>query len=293
MAMARARLERWMPLLRAVGFGAGVALIVVTGIAAARSVDTAEIRWAPLAAALVPAMAWWLGLARLWSVLVAGRWAAPDASTWCRTQVMRYLPGGFWAPASRLAVVHGTALDRFTVVVAENVIALCAALAIGGIAMALVDSWWWALLVPALVVPVLASRRLPRRLDPARTLDATGGAVVAFVAYVICAVLVQSGVSGWHEPVAVAGAAAIAWAAGLVVVIAPGGLGVREVVYIGLMGTRLSHGEPATGAVALRLVTIVAELAVFIVVARPRRAERAGATPSVGGGSAHGHRRTS
>jgi hypothetical protein len=275
-----------MPLLRVVGFAAAVALIVITGIAAARSVDTADIRWAPLVAALVPGLAWWLGLARLWSVLVAGRWAAPAASTWCRTQVMRYLPGGFWAPVSRLAVVDGTALDRFTVVVAENVIALCAALAIGGIAMALVDAWWWAPLTAALVVPVLVSRRLPRRLDPARTWDATGGAVLAFAAYVICAVLVQSGVSGWHQPVAVAGAAAIAWAAGLVVVIAPGGLGVREVVYIGLMGTRLSHGHLATGAVALRVVTVVAELAVFIVVARPRRTDRLPRIP-------HGYRRTS
>jgi hypothetical protein len=286
MATARARLEPWMPLLRVVGFAAAVALIVITGVAAARSVDTADIRWAPLVAALVPGLAWWLGLARLWSVLVAGRWAAPAASTWCRTQVMRYLPGGFWAPVSRLAVVDGTALDRFTVVVAENVIALCAALAIGGIAMALADAWWWAPLTAALVVPVLVSRRLPRRLDPARTWDATGGAVAAFAAYVICAVLVQSSVSGWHQPVAVAGAAAIAWAAGLVVVIAPGGLGVREVVYIGLMGTRLSHGDLATGAVALRVVTLVAELAVFVVVARPRRADGLRRVP-------HGYRRTS
>jgi hypothetical protein len=265
-----ARLDRWMPLLRAIGFVAAIALIVVTAVAAVRSVDTANIEWWPLAVAVVPATLWWLGLVRLWSVLVTGRWHPVPASTWCRTQVLRYLPGGFWAPASRLAVVEGGALDRLTIVVAENVIALCAALAIGGVALALAGEWWWAALVLVLAAPPVVAARMPGRLDPARTREATIGAVAAFLAYVVCAALVQGGVSGFHEPVATAGAAAIAWGAGLVVVIAPGGLGVREVVFIALMHGRLPHGELATGAVALRVVTIVAELAVFVVIARPR-----------------------
>ena len=52
----------------------------------------------------------------------------------------------------------------------------------------------------------------------------------------IAAVLVQTAVSGrLDDPFAVAGAAAVAWAAGLVVVIAPSGIGVREVVYVALL----------------------------------------------------------
>jgi hypothetical protein len=282
-ATARALVERWMPLLRAVGFVAAVALIVVTAVAAVHSVDTSNIDWWPLGVALVPATLWWLGLVRLWSVLISGRWDPAPASTWCRTQVLRYLPGGFWAPASRLAVVEGGALDRVTIVVAENVIALCAALAIGGIALAVADAWWWAALVFSLAGPAIVARRMPQRLDPARTARATSGAVAAFLAYVVCAALVQGGVSGFDEPVATAGAAAIAWAAGLVVVIAPGGLGVREVVFIGLMHGRLPHGELATGAVALRVVTIVAELAVFVVIARPKAGETPVEPGSVGG----------
>lgn len=277
-----------MPLLRAFGFVAGIALLVLTGVAAVSSVDAGDLDWAPLVAALVPATIWWLGLARLWSVLVAGRFNHADASIWCRTQVLRYLPGGFWAPVSRLAVVDGAALDRFAIVIAENAIALCAALAIGGAALALVDEPWWAVLVLALAVPVLAAPRAHRRLDPARAVDATAGAVVAFIAYVACAVLVQGGVSGFDEPVATAGAAAIAWAAGLVVLIAPGGLGVREIVFIALMDGRLPRGELATGAVTLRIVTIIVELAVFVVIARPRRSRGAVVAAAVGERSGSG-----
>jgi uncharacterized membrane protein YbhN (UPF0104 family) len=48
------------------------------------------------------------------------------------------------------------------------------------------------------------------------------------------------------------------------VIIAPSGLGVREVVYVGLLAGVFAKGEPAAGAVVLRLVTIVAELLVLL-----------------------------
>jgi uncharacterized membrane protein YbhN (UPF0104 family) len=76
-------------------------------------------------------------------------------------------------------------------------------------------------------------------------------------------------VSGRTEVFEVAGAAAIAWAAGLVVVIAPSGLGVREVVYVALLAGTFSNTEATTAAVTMRLVTVVAELAVLVFLGRP------------------------
>ncbi|MEA2170569.1 MAG: hypothetical protein QOF76_3869, partial [Solirubrobacteraceae bacterium] len=76
-------------------------------------------------------------------------------------------------------------------------------------------------------------------------------------------VLVQAAVSGWHDPFAVAGAAGVAWGVGLVVIIAPGGIGVREVVYVGLLSFAFPKGDLAAGAVTMRLVTIGAELLVL------------------------------
>jgi hypothetical protein len=57
-----------------------------------------------------------------------------------------------------------------------------------------------------------------------------------------------------------------------VVVIAPSGIGVRELVYVELMASSLPHAQLAAGAVALRLVSILAELAVLLVAGRPTKA---------------------
>ena len=62
------------------------------------------------------------------------------------------------------------------------------------------------------------------------------------------------------------------------VVVAPSGLGVREVVYVGLLAGALAKGEPAAGAVVLRLVTIVAELLVLVGSAAVSQASANGAS---------------
>jgi len=83
-------------------------------------------------------------------------------------------------------------------------------------------------------------------------------------------VLVQTAVSGWDSPLAVAGGAAVAWAAGLVVIITPGGVGTRELAYAALLSGELAQADAAAGAILMRLVTIVAELAVLVALGRPR-----------------------
>ena len=93
--------------------------------------------------------------------------------------------------------------------------------------------------------------------------------MIAFLAYAILAVLVQVAVSGAVDVVAIAGASCLAWAAGLVVVIAPSGIGVREVVYVELLAGTLPHAELAAGAVTMRLIMIAAELGVLLLAGRP------------------------
>ncbi len=199
-------------------------------------------------------------LARGWALLMRGRWVLHDAAVWCRTQALRYLPGGFWAPASRLAVAEGGLPDRLRTVAAENVGALVAGLAIGGVCLAAGGRWAWAPLVLVVVLPTLLVRV---NLLPSGSPATVPTYVGAFAAYAVAAILAQAAVSGFDDALLVAGAACLAWAVGLVVVIAPSGLGVREVVYVGLLSGVLGAGEPAAGAVVLRLVTIGAELLVL------------------------------
>lgn len=283
----RGRLAELLPMLRGVGFVAAIALVVVIGVRAARHVHPDQITWWPLALALAAAATWWVLLARGWSLLVSGATTAEDMSTWCRTQPLRYLPGGVWAPASRAVVMGGGLLDRVSTVAAENVVALCTGLAVGGAALALGGKPLWLPLVLALVVPTVGLRLLAgrTRLAPDRTRRATVNGLIAFSAYAVAAALVQGAVSGFHHPVLVAGAAAVAWAAGLVVVIAPGGLGVRELAYVALLSHTLPSGELAAAAVTMRIVMVVAELAVLVVVGRPRShgvTVRAVVAPAVG-----------
>jgi glycosyltransferase 2 family protein len=283
-ARLRARLGRALPVIRTVSFVVAIAIVVWMAVKAVEEVDFAALSWGLLVPALLAAGIWWVGLARGWALLITGRSTHADISLWCRTQTLRYLPGGLWAPASRVAAVQGKAQDRIGTVAAENIIALCAALAIGGAALALSGGVWWLPLVAVVALPVVAARVTAgrTRVAPGRARTGTVNYLWAFAAYAIAAVLVQAAVSGWHDSFAVAGAAAIAWGAGLVVIIAPSGVGVREVVYVALVTGAFSRADLTAGAVTLRLVTIAAELGVLLVAGRPPAAAPAEAGPASG-----------
>ena len=269
-APAMSRRARLILVARVLGFIGALAIVAVVAVKAVRDTPPRHYDWPLLIPAVLASMVWWVLLARGWALLMSGRWTFSDAATWCRTQALRYLPGGFWAPASRLAVAEGGLADRLRTVAAENVGALVAGLAIGGAGLALAGRLAWAPLVLVVALPAVLVRV---RLLPARAPGTVPTYLAAFLGYAVAAVLAQAAVSGFEDPLLVAGAAGIAWAVGLVVVIAPSGLGVREVVYVGLLAGALGEGEPAAGAVVLRLVTIAAELLVLVASARslPRK----------------------
>jgi glycosyltransferase 2 family protein len=268
---ARARVAPALPALRVVGFLAAVSIVVYMGVRAAGEVHPRDWTFWPLPIALLGAATWWLGLGRGWSLLVNGRTTRNDISVWCRTQALRFLPGGFWAPASRVLVVHGKPLDKMSTVAGENLLALTAAMTIGGVALAVAGRMLWLGLAVAILIPLVAARLLRERIriTPARSVRGAVNYLLAFAAYGIAAVLVQLAVSGLHDPAAVAGAASVAWAAGLVVVIAPSGVGVRELVYVKLLAGTLPHAELAAAAVTMRLIMIIAECAVLVIIGRP------------------------
>jgi uncharacterized membrane protein YbhN (UPF0104 family) len=264
-------IDRYLPWLRAAAFVASVALVGVVAVRALGGLDRDELTLWSLPLAFMATAVWWLLLACGWSVLLGGRIDRRAIGSWCRTQALRYLPGGIWAPASRAVVVNGTMLDKLTTVGAENLIALGAALAVGGVAFAAAGHLVWAPLVLAVAAPLVVSRFVASRtrVSTGRAARATAVYVGAFVAYAVAAVLVQAAVSGFDHPWSVAGAASVAWGVGLVVVIAPGGLGVRELVYVALLSPTIPSAEAAAAAVALRVVTIAAELVALVLAGRP------------------------
>ena len=207
---AGAGLRPALPALRVVAFTVAVGIVVVMCVRGAQDVELDELSWWPLPFALAATTAWWLLLARGWAVLVTGRFARDDVGTWC-SHPDAPLPARrhVGARVSRATVLHGGWLDRLSTVAAENVIALCAALAIGGVALGASGAPLWLPLVLALAIPALGSRLVSEhtRLAPERTHRATLNYLVAFLAYAVAAVLVQTAVSGFTDPIEVAGAA--------------------------------------------------------------------------------------
>lgn len=265
------RVQRLIPVLRVIGFAASLGIVAFVAVKAAGDLDPARLRWWALAPTVVLAAVWWLWLGAGWGLLASGRATRADLSLWCRTQAFRYLPGGFWGPASRMVAVRGRIFDRFATVATENFIALCAALALAGIALPLSGRPVWLPLVLAAALPVLAARFLAARtrVAPDRALRATAVNLLGFAAYAGAAVFAQAAVSGFDEIAAVAGAALAAWGIGLVVVIAPGGVGVREAAYVALLAGTIGAGPAAAAALVLRTATVVAELVVLVAAGRP------------------------
>jgi hypothetical protein len=272
-----ARAPRVVGVLRTLLYPCLIALVAFMGVQAARRTDLSSLHYWPLLAAYGAALVWWVCLSLGWASLVGGDVRA-SVGSWCRTQVARYVPGGIWAVVARATTVQGRVRDKVTAVTAENVIVLLVSLAVGG-AWATIHDWRWLPLVVLVAAPLLASRWLQKRtrITRRRVRRTASSYAVGYVAYGVLGVLVQVSVSGLHDPtypLYVAGAACVSWAVGLVVVFAPGGVGVRELVYIWMLTGLYPRGELEAAAVTSRLVTVLAELTVLAVVSAPRFSRR-------------------
>jgi hypothetical protein len=250
-----------------------LALVAYIAVDAASKIDLHSIRYWPLVFAYLGCIVWWLALAAGWSTLITERIEYLPMRAWCRTQATRYLPGGIWAPVTRATTVQGRIRDKATAVVAENFIVLAVALGIGALWATVHNPAWLPLAVVALL-PIVAARWVERRTKVTRRgiLLTSGSYGFGFVAYGVVGILTQIAVSGVRSPtypLYVAGAACLAWAVGLVVVFAPGGVGVREVVYIWVLNGLYPHAQLQAAAITSRLCTVLAELTVLAVASLP------------------------
>jgi hypothetical protein len=268
------RLPRLVAVMRMVYLPLALLLVGYIGYDAASKVKLDSIRILPLAFAYLAALVWWVALAAGWSTLVEERLHFGAMRAWCRTQVARYLPGGIWAPVARATTVRGRLRDKAAAVAAENVIVLAASVGVGALWMS-VHSIFWLPLSAVIALPIIGARWLERRTTVTRTAAVRTSGIYAFgyLAYGVTGLLCQFAVSGVRQPtypLYVAGAACIAWAVGLVVVFAPGGVGVREVVYVWILSGLYPRAELQAAAISARLVTVLAELTTLAVISLPR-----------------------
>ena len=274
------RLPRVVAVARIIYLPLALLLVGYIGYDAATRVDLSTIRIWPLALAYATSLVWWVALACGWSTLITERIHLGPVTSWCKTQVTRYLPGGIWAPLTRATTVPGRVRDKAAAVVAENVIVLSAAVGVGAL-WATVHNPAWLPLAFVAVLPILCGRWLERRTKVTRTavIRTTGIFSLGYVAYGLTGIFTQIAVSGIRDPtypLYVAGAACLAWAVGLVVVFAPGGVGVREVVYVWVLRDLYPRADLQAAAISARLVTVLAELTVLALLSLPLwRSDRA------------------
>lgn len=221
------------------------------------------------------------------------------------SQLGKYVPGGVWhmVAASELGLDRAIPRRRSVSAIA---VATLVAIATGLVAAAPLlvlagrpipeRGWLWlalpvalVLLVPAVLNRVLALAMRVLRREPLEhpmtargTAAAVGWALVGWVVVGVQVWLLGLGVGLSRSSLpAVIGAYAVAWIAGFVVVVAPAGLGPRELV----LGVLLAGALPAGSAVVLVLVTRVVQTVVDVAMAGTgyvlsRRAAASESTPA-------------
>jgi glycosyltransferase 2 family protein len=218
---------------------------------------------------------------------VAGRLPlAAGARVFFVGQLGKYLPGSLWPVMAQMELgrdhqvperASAAAVGVFLLVVVGTGLAVAAAGAPLLDPDALHAYWWLLAVLPlallAAVPPVLnrllglvmrLARRppLPAPLSSTGLLRAAGWAVVSWLAYGVH-VWMLAGQLTDAGPLLLAhatGAFAAAWCAGLLLVVAPAGAGVREAALILLLGGVLTGPQATVVAVVSRLLFVVGDL---------------------------------
>lgn len=218
----------------------------------------------------------WIGLVRLLGVNLPG---AKGFYIYTAANLARYLPGGIWHFAGRLAMlreVDGSVSTNIWSLGIEQAAVLLSAFLVGGLALlsGLPD---FIMIEPLLVFIVLGFTG--SMLFVGRSF-ALGGHVVwkwviLFLSYLMFWILYGSVASvfwaslvGWQTIdlqgyLHLIGHTSLSWAAGYLVFFIPGGWGVREVVYARLLGSSVSQDIAYFLPVLMRFSQIISEILCF------------------------------
>lgn len=287
--VARVRTSPWLRAglaALAVGFG-------VYGLVSQHAEAGAALRhlaWYAVAGAVAAAAAGLGCMMLAWRTLLADLGSPLPPRVAARVmfvgQLGKYLPGALWAIAAQVELARNRGVPRqrgASATVVAIAVTLAAGLLTVAVALPLASAhtarhFWWVLacapvLLVALYPPVLGAaldralrlvRRPPleRRISLPGLARAVGWSVLGWAFYSIHFWLLVSDVTGRGIrmlPLA-AGAYALAYLAGFVVVFFPGGLGPRELALIAVLAPVMPRGSALLVAVVSRLVMTVADL---------------------------------
>lgn len=298
--------------LRVLGVAVALAFLGLTLRSAARELAAAgSVRFDPgtAAGALALLAATYFGMVALWRMLLRDIGArlgyGRAVQLWSFSNLGRYIPGKVWQMLGLVAFARDLGVPP-GLAVAAAVIALWLMIGTGAIVGLLLlpgalghgpgIAGGIAVAGATLLVPVLrpgwipeALRRLPRVLGCGEIPPLGRGTVLRWIALFALAWLAHGavfsvfagafGALGAADLRALSGAWSLAYVIGMLAVVVPGGIGVREGVLALLLGPAIGGDVPVhVVAVASRVWAIAAELVVFGVAAALRARAR-GAAP--------------
>jgi len=202
-------------------------------------------------------------------------------------QLGKYLPGAVWATVAQVELGREHEVPRkssATAAVVAMLVSLATALLVVAVTLPLssgdaVRQYWWALALapPALIClyPPLTSffvdrlLRLARRPPLERPISWAGmtraisWSLLGWVFYSLQAWLLVADMTGKGASVLLiaAGAYALAWSVGFILIPFPGGVGPRELALIAALAPIMPRGSAIVVAVVSRLVMTIADLA--------------------------------
>ena len=202
-------------------------------------------------------------------------------------QIGKYLPGAVWPVLAQMELGQAQRIPRrrsATVAVVTMLVSLAAGLltaavaTVAGLTGSATGGYGWAFLA----VPVLLVGLHPRVLNPVidrllrlahrppqeepLTVRAIGAATLWSVGYwalnglAVWVLTARLGAADGRAFLLATGGFAFAWCAGFLVVLAPAGAGVREVVLVASLSPVLSVGKATAVALASRLLSTIGDL---------------------------------
>lgn len=199
-------------------------------------------------------------------------------------QLGKYLPGSVWPVLAQmeLGTAHQVPRSRSaSASVLTMLLSLVTGILIGLVMLPFAGNaapYWWVFLFAPVIGVFLYPRVLNRFLDwllrlarrPALERPLTGRAVVAALAWAVAGWIcfglqiwllgIRLGLSPGSGLLLAIGGFAFAWSAGFLVVIAPAGAGVRDVVLVAVLVAAMSRGDATAIALVSRVLMTLCDL---------------------------------
>jgi uncharacterized membrane protein YbhN (UPF0104 family) len=250
-----------------------------------------HLAWYSVAGAAVAVIAGLGCMMLAWRALLADLGSPlplrPAARILFVAQLGKYVPGAVWAMAAQVQLARAYEVPRrrsASATVVAMLVTLATGLLVAAVALPLSSGaaarhYWWALALapPALIAlypPVMGwgldralrlAKRPPleRRISGGGVLRAAAWSLAGWAFFSVHSWLLVAGVTGKGVsvlPIA-AGAYALAWSVGFVLIPFPGGVGPRELAFIAALAPVMPRGSAIVVAIVSRLVLTIGDLA--------------------------------